>query len=93
MKKIFAYILVNMFTWNPDKSLEIVREFLDNESVPQKKSFPVVKKSQVNNPVSNPKSKKEEVLQSLEYLKSKQVKTKQDKDSIYTLEMVLKSMG
>jgi hypothetical protein len=47
-----------MFTWNPDKSLEIVREFLDNESVPQKKSFPVVKKSQVNNPVSNPKSKK-----------------------------------
>jgi hypothetical protein len=82
-----------MFTWNPDKSLEIVREFLDNESVPQKKSFPVVKKSQVNNPVSNPKSKKEEVLQSLEYLKSKQVKTKQDKDSIYTLEMVLKSMG
>ncbi len=82
-----------MFTWIPDKSLEIVREFLDNESVPQKKSFPVVKKSQVNNPVSNPKSKKEEVLQSLEYLKSKQVKTKQDKDSIYTLEMVLKSMG
>jgi len=82
-----------MFTWNPDKSLEIVREFLGNESVSQKKSFPVVKKSQVNNSTSNPKSKKEEVLQSLEYLKSKQVKTKQDKDSIYTLEMVLKSMG
>jgi len=82
-----------MFTWNPDKSIEIVREFLDNESVPQKKLSPVVKKSQVNNPTQKPKSKKEEVLQSLEYLKSKQVKTKQDKDSIYTLEMVLKSMG
>ena len=93
MKKIFAYILVNMFTWNPDKSLEIVREFLGNESVPQKKSFSVVKKTQANNSTQNPKSKKEEVLQSLEYLKSKQVKTKQDKDSIYTLEMVLKSMG
>jgi len=93
MKKIFAYILVNMFTWNPDKSLEIVREFMGDEVGTQKKSFPVVKKSQVNNPTSNPKSKKEEVLQSLEYLKSKQVKTKQDKDSIYTLEMVLKSMG
>lgn len=82
-----------MFTWNPDKSIEIVREFLDNESVPQKKLSPVVKKSQVNNLTQKPKSKKEEVLQSLEYLKSKQVKTKQDKDSIYTLEMVLKSMG
>jgi hypothetical protein len=82
-----------MFTWNPDKSLEIVREFMGDEVGTQKKLFPVVKKSQVNNPTSNPKSKKEEVLQSLEYLKSKQVKTKQDKDSIYTLEMVLKSMG
>jgi hypothetical protein len=93
MKKIFAYILVNMFTWNPDKSLEIVREFMDDEMGSQKKSFTAVKKSHVNNPTSNPKSKKEEVLQSLEYLKSKQVKTKQDKESIYTLEMVLKSMG
>jgi hypothetical protein len=82
-----------MFTWNPDKSLEIVREFMDDEMGSQKKSFTAVKKSHVNNPTSNPKSKKEEVLQSLEYLKSKQVKTKQDKESIYTLEMVLKSMG
>lgn len=93
MKKIFAYILVNMFTWNPDKSLEIVREFMGDEVDTQKKSFPVVKKPKVNNPTPNPKSKKEEVLQSLEYLKSKEVKTKQDKDSIYTLEMVLKSMA
>lgn len=82
-----------MFTWNPDKSLEIVREFMNDELGTQKKSFSAVKKSQVNNPTPNPKSKKEEVLKSLEYLKSKQVKTKQDKDSIYTLEMVLKSMS
>jgi hypothetical protein len=38
MKKIFAYILVNMFTWNPDKSLEIVREFMDGEMGSQKKN-------------------------------------------------------
>ena len=82
-----------MFTWNPDKSLEIVREFMDGDVVPQKNPYPAVKKSQVSNPTPNYKSKKEEVLKSLEYLKSKQVKTKQDKDSIYTLEMVLKSMG
>jgi hypothetical protein len=42
--------------------------------------------------VSNDKSKKNEVISSLGYLKNKPVKTKQDKDSIYSLEMVLKNM-
>jgi hypothetical protein len=42
--------------------------------------------------VVRPKTKKDEILDSLNYLKSKENKTKQDKESIYTLEMVLKSM-
>ena len=92
MKRIFAYIFVNMVTWNPDKSLEIVREFLGEESSNIRKSLPVNVK-QVKNTTQQPKSKKEEILQSLEYLKSKQTKTKQDKESIYTLEMILKSMN
>lgn len=37
-------------------------------------------------------SKKDEIIQSINYLKSKKVKTKQDKESIYSLEMVLKNM-
>ena len=37
-------------------------------------------------------SKKDEVLKSLEYLKSKSVKTKKDKESINMLEMILKNM-
>ena len=37
-------------------------------------------------------NKKDEVIQSLEYLKSKEVKTKQDQISIYTLEVILKGM-
>lgn len=46
------------------------------------------------NPVVDfkPKSKKDELLESLAYLKDKPNKSKQDKDSIYTLEMVLKNM-
>jgi hypothetical protein len=36
--------------------------------------------------------KKEEALQALSYLKSKEVKTKQDQISIYTLEVVLKGL-
>jgi hypothetical protein len=42
--------------------------------------------------VSNTKSKKDELIESLEYLKNKKVKSKQDKESIYSLEMVLKNM-
>jgi hypothetical protein len=42
--------------------------------------------------IIKPKSKKDELLESLDYLKSKQFKTKQDRESIYTLEMILKNM-
>lgn len=47
---------------------------------------------EVEDIVTKPKSKKDEIIQSLNYLKSKEVKTKQDRDSIYTLEMVLRNM-
>jgi hypothetical protein len=43
-------------------------------------------------PKKEVKDSKQELLDSLSYLKSKKIKTKQDKDSIYTLEMVLKNM-
>ena len=42
--------------------------------------------------ITKPKTKRDEVLESLSYLKSKEFKTKQDRESIYTLEVVLKSM-
>ena len=41
---------------------------------------------------TNKKNNKSEIIQSLGYLKSKKEKTKQDKESIYTLEMVLKNL-
>jgi hypothetical protein len=41
---------------------------------------------------SKVKSKKDELMESLNYLKSKSKRTKQDNESIYTLEMVLKNM-
>jgi hypothetical protein len=37
-------------------------------------------------------NKKEELMVALSYLNNKTVKTKQDKESIYSLEMVLKNM-
>jgi len=39
------------------------------------------------------KTKKDELLDALNYLKSKCDKSKQDKDSIYTLEVLLKNMS
>lgn len=43
-------------------------------------------------PTMMKRSKKDELLHELNNLKSKRGKTKQDKDNIYTLEMVLKNM-
>jgi hypothetical protein len=92
MDKIIAYILVNLVTWNPDKSMEIVREFLGGDpvikpTINNKVVTPVVQQKK-----TPPKSKRDELLESLNYLKSKSVKTKQDKESIYTLEVILKNM-
>lgn len=42
--------------------------------------------------VSKPKSKRDEILEGLNYLKSKEIKTVKDKESIYTLELLLRGM-
>jgi hypothetical protein len=39
------------------------------------------------------KTKKDELIDALNYLRSKPDKTKQDKESIYTLEVLLKGMS
>ncbi len=52
--------------------------------------FEYVKPSVVETPrVSD---KKQEIIASLNYLKNKAIKSKQDKESIYSLEMVLNNM-
>lgn len=62
---------------------------------------PRVKKIQPENKIvksvpkprsKKPKSKKDEILEALDYMKAKKGKTKKDKESIYILEMVLKNM-
>lgn len=37
-------------------------------------------------------NKRQEIIDAISYLKNKKVKSKQDKESIYSLEMVLKNM-
>jgi hypothetical protein len=73
--------------------MEIVREFLGGKEPVKPIVNKVVVSNQPQQKKTQPKSKKDELLESLKYLKSKEVKTKQDKESIYTLEMVLKNMS
>jgi 23S rRNA-/tRNA-specific pseudouridylate synthase len=57
------------------------------------KPIEVVKKPiNVPNSPLKPMDKKQEMVESLEYLKAKSVKSKQDKESISMLEAVLKNM-
>ena len=94
MKELLKYLVIRCTTRHAKTALEVY-----NSLYPKQKEIVYIETpvyTQVENSMSVTsvpvKSKKDEVIASLNYLKSKKVKTKQDKDSIYSLEMVLKSM-
>lgn len=83
MKKLIVSIIVLIITKSITKTSVIINIIYDD------------KKTLDKNDDSNKSSsveKKQDLLDSLSYLKSKKVKTKQDKESIYTLEMILRNM-
>jgi hypothetical protein len=95
MKELLKYLVIRCTTRHAKTALEVYNTLYPKQTEVIYVEKPVY--TQVENsmsvtsvPVSN--SKKDEVLESLNYLKSKKVKTKQDKESIYSLEMVLKNM-
>ena len=90
MKKLFYYIIIRLTTrraMNAVKIFETIYQSKSNETV-------VI----INNGVSEftehgkIKSKKQEIMDTIIYLKSKPNKSKKEKESLYTLEMVLKNM-
>ena len=89
MKKLFIYLIIRMTTRHALNAVKIY-ETIYNGKQPQKPKKKVVKENQYRQPVVS--NKKEEVIQSLNYLKSKSVKSKQDKSSISMLEGVLATM-
>jgi hypothetical protein len=72
------------------KIKHLEQRILDLENELFKKECQIKITSKVT--VKSVPSKKQEIINAIEYLKNKKVKTKQDKDSIYSLEMVLKNM-
>ena len=96
MKKLFYYLAIRMTTRQAETAIKVYEKIYNTpvqHSEPEK-PIPVVVSQKPTNvgSVPNVGTNKNDLIDSLNYLKSKKVKTKQDKDSIYTLEMVLKNM-
>lgn len=94
MKELLKYLVIRCTTRHAKTSLEVYNTLYPKQNDVVYIEKPVVSQVQNNMTVSSvsSKSKKDELLDSLNYLKNKKVKTKQDKESIYSLEMVLKNM-
>jgi len=82
MKKLIVSIIVLIITKSISKTSIIIDIIYDNKKI--------LDKNDSNK--SSSVEKKQDIIDSLNYLKSKKVKTTQDKESIYTLEMILRNM-
>ena len=87
MKELLKYLVIRITTRHAKTAIDVY-----NTLYPKQKEVIYVDNSTPVVSVQNTKSKKDEIIDSLNYLKNKKVKTKQDKESIYSLEMVLKNM-
>lgn len=92
MKELLKYLVIRCTTRHAKTAIDIYGQLYQKEIVYVE--VPVTSQVESNMSVKTVpvKSKKDEVIETLNYLKSKNVKTKQDKESIYSLEMVLKNM-
>jgi hypothetical protein len=90
--KLLKYLIIRVTCKSADTALKVYTTLY-----PEVKSIipqPQVVKQSINIPNSplKPMDKKQEMIESLEFLKGKSVKTKQDKESISMLESVLQNM-
>ena len=95
MKELLKYLVIRLTTRHAKTAIDVYNSlypkqieviYVDKQPSTQPSNGSVVS-------ISSNKSKKDEVLDSLNYLKNKKVKTKQDKDSIGVLESVLKNVA
>ena len=96
MKKLFIYLIIRLTTRHAKTAVEIYEKIYNpKKTIKKDKVLKEVESKKVNKNTHQKFSvnpKKQEVLDSLQYLKSKEVKSKQDKSSISMLEGVLASM-
>ena len=89
MKRLFYYIIIRLTTRHALNAVKIYETIYHTPFNP-----PVLPKSNVkkNKVEVNGNPKKQEIIDSLGYLKAKSIKSKQDKGSISMLEGVLATM-
>jgi hypothetical protein len=87
MRKLLSILLIRLIVKDTDESIKIFNTVF-KPSVDE----PTYGNVSVTPPQHKPLTKKEELLESLEFLKNKKVKTKQDKESIEIINSVLKNM-
>lgn len=83
MDRLLTYIFIWLFV-NDENRIKRAMSILFDEEQPEEKP-------KVNSPKPS-QSKREEIIDAINYLKSKKRKTKEDRDKIHLLEVVLKSV-
>jgi hypothetical protein len=85
MRKLFLYLIIRLTTRHAATAVKIYESIYHKENY---KLSPAPLKKKVVTPVD----KKQEIIDSLKYLKSKTIQSKRDKGSISMLEGVLATM-
>ena len=86
MEWLLTLIVLTAITKDINKSVNLVQQVYGD--VPKQLDLSI----KARQPKDKPMSKREELENTLSELKSKRVKTKVDKQNIYTLEQVIKNM-
>ena len=86
MERLLTLIVLTAITKDINKSVNLVQQVYGD--VPKQLDLSI----KARPPKDKPMSKREELENTLSELKSKRVKTKVDKQNIYTLEQVIKNM-
>ena len=89
MERLFYYIIIRLTTRHAVNAVKIYETIYHTPFNPPTLSKPKVKKNKVE---INENPKKQEIIDSLGYLKAKSIKSKRDKGSISMLEGVLATM-
>jgi hypothetical protein len=88
MRKLLSILLIRLIVKDTDESIKIFNTVFKPSVDAHTYGNVSVTPQQIK-----PVTKREELLESLEFLKNKKVKTKQDKESIDIINSVLKNMA
>jgi hypothetical protein len=90
MKKLIYYLVIRLTTRRALNAVKIYETIYHRKS--EEKEVIIINNKVGLDDKGTVKSKKQEIIDAINYIKSKTDKTKKDKESLYSLETVLKSM-